>query len=480
MATSNPWAPSDALGAALHLLRMRATFYCRTEVSAPWALGMPSIGDSVSFHLLIEGRCWVELPDGDPLEMGPGDLVLVPHGLGHVVASSAGVRPAARVDHLPQEYVGEHYSVLRYGGGGDASRLVCGVVSFDDPAARSLTQALPRVLHVEAGGAQADSIIGTVRLMAAELVDLRPGGEAVVTRLADILVIQGIRHWLERAGSSATGWIAALRDERVGRALAAVHCDPGVPWTLERLAREASMSRSSFAARFRELAGEPAMTYVTRWRMQVAHARLEAGDATVAQLAGQLGYLSEAAFTRAFARVHGTTPGAVRRRLHARSDERRGDREAAERGDAGDGAYDVGAVPAPFERGTFFPGPATAVGEAIVERHVDRPGHRDGEQTHGDTGAAPHGRGADASGQLQRERRDASEGSAEEHRQEPAVEDGDVDRSHGRDEGPVVDAVEPGHDGTAEGEEQPGDEAGRESRGQQRGALELHRPPPQA
>jgi AraC-like DNA-binding protein len=317
MAVSIPRTPSDALGAALQLLRMHAIFYCRTEVSAPWALAMPSIEDSVSFHLLVEGRCFVELPDGDSVELGPGDLVLVPHGLGHIIASSAGVRPAARVEHLPQDYFGDHYSVLRYGGGGAPSQLVCGIVSFDDPAARSLTQALPRVLHVEADGAPAASILGTVRLLAAELTDPRPGGEAVITRLADILVIQGVRHWLERDGSSAAGWIAALHDDRVGRAIAAVHRDPGVPWTLERLAREASMSRSSFAARFRELAGEPAMSYVTRWRMQVAHARLEAGDATVAQIASELGYLSEGAFTRAFARVHGTTPGVVRRRLSA-------------------------------------------------------------------------------------------------------------------------------------------------------------------
>jgi AraC-like DNA-binding protein len=363
MATSTPWAPVDALGEALHLLRMRATFYCRTEVSAPWALAMPSIEDSVSFHLLAEGRCWIELPDADPVEMGPGDLVLVPHGLGHAVTSAPRVRPAARVDHLPQDYLGDHYSVLRYGGGGEPSRLVCGIVAFDDPAARALTQALPRVLHVEAGGSPSAAILKTVRLMATELSDLRPGGEAVVTRLADILVIQAIRHWLERDGSTAIGWIAALHDERVGRALVAVHRDPGAPWTLDRLAREAAMSRSSFAARFRELAGEPPMTYVTRWRMQVAHARLEAGDVTVAQLAGELGYLSEAAFSRAFTRVHGTTPGSIRRRPtpHLSPDEplsprgvrsapSEGQGEAPEGRHARDGAHDVGTVPAPLER----------------------------------------------------------------------------------------------------------------------------------
>jgi AraC-like DNA-binding protein len=134
----------------------------------------------------------------------------------------------------------------------------------------------------------------------------------VITRLADILVIQAIRAWIETAPAARTGWLGALHDAQIGRALALIHRDPARDWTVASLARELSMSRSAFAARFTEVAGEPAMQYVTRWRMHVALDTLQRDGATVAQLADRLGYRSEAAFARAFKRVIGKPPGAVR------------------------------------------------------------------------------------------------------------------------------------------------------------------------
>ena len=313
-ATAPPWRTTDPLGEALHLLRMRGTFYSRTEASAPWALEMPAIADSVSFHVVTAGSCWLEVPDAQPVELRPGDLALVPHGRGHILASSPGVRPAARVDLLPQHYLGEHYSVLTYGGGGATSRLICGIVGFDEPAARALLKTLPPVLHVDATIGSGPTLVhDTVRLMASELADLRPGGETVTTRLADILVVQAIRTWLEHDPAARTGWLGALHDERIGRAITAIHRDPGDDWSLERLAREAAMSRSTFAARFTELVGQPAMTYLTHWRMSVAHTRLQEGTSTVSSIAASLGYRSDAAFTRAFTRTTGRTPSAVRR-----------------------------------------------------------------------------------------------------------------------------------------------------------------------
>lgn len=314
MAAVEPWTPTDPLGEALHQLRMRATFYCRTEATAPWALEMPEVADSISVHVVVDGTCWLDVPHADQLELRAGDVALVPHGRGHLMRSEPGVGPAGRVDHLPQQYLGEHYSVLTYGGGGAATRLVCGVLVFDDPGARALMRVLPPILTASAAaGLQPTLIHETIRLMANELQDLRPGGEAVTTRLADILVIQAIRTWLDRDPAARRGWLGALRDDRIGLALAAVHRDPGGPWSVQRLAREATMSRSAFASRFHELVGEPAMSYVTRWRMQVAHGRLAAGDATVSEVARAVGYRSEAAFSRAFARVTGQTPGAARR-----------------------------------------------------------------------------------------------------------------------------------------------------------------------
>jgi AraC-like DNA-binding protein len=315
MTTQLPWTPTDPLGEALHLLRMRGAFYCRTEVSAPWALEMPAFADSLSFHVVTAGSCWLEVGTSDAVELRPGDLALVPHGRGHILRSAPGVGPPGRVDQLPQRYLGEHYSALTYGGGGEPSRLICGVVAFDEPAARALIDVLPDVIHVGATATpEPTSVHDTVRLMAAELADLRPGGEAVTTRLADILVVQAIRTWLAQAPEARTGWLGALQDERIGRALTAIHREPGKDWTLERLARQAAMSRSSFAARFTDLVGVPPMTYLTRWRMAVADARLQEGAVTVSGVAASMGYRSEAAFSRAFTRVTGHSPGSVRRR----------------------------------------------------------------------------------------------------------------------------------------------------------------------
>lgn len=309
-----PAEATDRLARVLHTLRMRSTFYCHAELGEPWALEMPAIPDSISFHVLTAGTCWLRLPDTDPLELRTGDLALVPHGLGHDLASTKISAAGPRVDLLPQQYLTEHYSVLRHGGSGRSAQLICGVVSFDDPAARELMRALPPVLF--AGGdtlSAASSIRDTLRLMAEELSHPQPGGEAVATRLADILVVQAIRVWLATDTATGAGWLRALQDERIGHALAAIHSEPGRGWTLERLAQLAGMSRSSFSTRFTELVGEAPIAYLTRWRMNIAHARLRHENTTAARLSTELGYQSEAAFNRAFTRIIGQTPGTVRR-----------------------------------------------------------------------------------------------------------------------------------------------------------------------
>jgi AraC-like DNA-binding protein len=152
----------------------------------------------------------------------------------------------------------------------------------------------------------------TLRLIAAEAQTLRPGGEAVITRLSDILVIQAIRSWIENDPAGQSGWLGALQDPQIGRAISLVHRDPARAWTVASLARELAMSRSAFAARFTQLAGEPVMRYVTRWRMHVALDWLREDGVSVAELASRLGYESEAAFSRAFKRTIGVSPGAVR------------------------------------------------------------------------------------------------------------------------------------------------------------------------
>lgn len=288
-------------------------FYSQTEAGEPWALEMPPFRSCVTFHLVTRGGCWLAVEGEASVYLRSGDIALVPHGRGHWLRSHPDAPPTGRVDELPQQLVNEHFSLLRCGGDGARSTLICGIVSFDQPAVGRLLDLLPAIVHIEGTDEGESRIRDAIRMMTAELRRLRPGGEAVTTRLADILVIEAIRSWLAGDPAARTGWLGALRDPQLGRAIAAVHRSPGHDWTVESLAREAAMSRSAFAARFTELVGEPAMRYVTRSRMELARSRLEQGDTTVAAVAADLGYQSEASFSRAFTRTVGTSPGAIRR-----------------------------------------------------------------------------------------------------------------------------------------------------------------------
>lgn len=161
-----------------------------------------------------------------------------------------------------------------------------------------------------------DWLQSMLSFMAEEARESRPGGETVITRLADILVIQAVRSWIEQDPQMQTGWLGAFHDRRLGRAIALIHRDPAQALTVVGLAREAAMSRSAFAARFSEVVGESPMRYLARWRMHVALSRLrEPQPIRLAELAGTLGYQLEAAFHRAFKRFVGTPPGSVRRSI---------------------------------------------------------------------------------------------------------------------------------------------------------------------
>lgn len=312
MSDARTWATGDPLGEALHHLHMSGTFYCRSEFTAPWGLTLPPLPDCLMFHVVTSGRCWLEVPQEAPRLLQPGDLALLPRGEGHRLVHEPGASAAA-LFALPREPLGDQYELLRHGGGGAAASLVCGAVRFDAPAARRLVALLPRCICIEAHASpQLEWMQTTLRLMADEAARSLPGGATVVTRLADILVIQAIRAWLRQDPSAHTGWLGALQDRHIGRALALMHRDPARPWTLQALAAEVAMSRSAFAAHFKARVGVPAMQYLAQWRMQLAAGWLQAPEARLAEVAGRVGYQSEAAFSRAFKRCNGHSPGAVR------------------------------------------------------------------------------------------------------------------------------------------------------------------------
>ncbi|WP_083276023.1 AraC family transcriptional regulator [Pseudonocardia sp. HH130630-07] len=311
MSAAPPFPVADPLGEALHVLRMDGVFHCRCELSEPWGMTLPATPGCLWFHVVTSGGARLTVA-GEERTLRPGELVVVPHGTGHVLRSATEV-PAPDIRSIPHPTLGGRYGLLHHGGGGPVTRMVCGAVRFAHPAAQDLVDRLPPLIRVEASPL-GDRVQDTLRLLAAEVEDGGPGSDAVVTRLADVLVIQAIRARLASDRGARPGWPGALADARIGPALAAVHREPERDWTVAALAEVAGMSRSAFAARFTELVGEPAMAYLTRWRMRAAVDVLSGGGVTVAEAARRFGYRSEAAFTRAFARVNGESAGRVRRR----------------------------------------------------------------------------------------------------------------------------------------------------------------------
>ena len=304
--------PGDAVTEVLRDLRLVQTFYCHSELNAPWGLRMPA-EDYAVFHFVAEGEAWLERQGGDPVHLVAGDFVLVAPGVPHAIASAAGAE-CLNVQELPHETVGTSAMLLRHGGDGARAVLACGGVRFEDPAAHPLVRLMPDLLHIRASqGGEARRLRQMLEALGSEALDPRPGGTTVMLRLADILVIHAVRSWLE-SGTDDRGWLGALRDPQIGRALAQIHRQPARDWTVAALAESANMSRSVFSDRFTGLVGAPPLLYLTRWRMHLAARWLREERASLGEVAARLGYESEPSFSRAFKRHIGVPPGAVRRK----------------------------------------------------------------------------------------------------------------------------------------------------------------------
>lgn len=299
-------------------MRMTASVSARCVLRGPWGIDLPPLADCMMLHVVTAGSCRIEVPGQQPRVLREGSVSLVPHGAGHRMRSAPEVACVPLFD-LPIQRITERYETLELGeeGSDDETHVVCVVVRCEQLTAERLASQLPALLLVESwrqGDGDAEWMHQTLRFLAHEARSSRPGGETIITRLADILIVQVIRAWLAgEAAGEASGWLAALRDDQIGRSLAAIHGTPERPWTLETLAREASMSRSSFASRFVELVGETPLRYLAHWRLQVARQRLRDGDESVAEVARAVGYGSEPAFGRAYKRAFGISPGRDRK-----------------------------------------------------------------------------------------------------------------------------------------------------------------------
>ena len=326
----------DTLSDLLRAVRFRGALFYYIEGAPPWVAEAPAAGEiipailpsaehMIEFHGVVEGSCWAALVGEPPLRLEAGDLVLFPQGDPHVMSSAPGLR-APRVDkslyfsprppQLPYSLSMREAEITTArldGGGRDRSTIVCGFLGLDATPFNPLLAALPRVLRVPGSTLGADSWVTTfLRVVVAESNQRRPGGEAVLERMSEMLFVEVLRRHIDTLPPEQTGWLAGMRDPVVGRALSLLHDRPGEPWTLDRLGEEAGISRSSLHERFVHFIGQPPMQYLTRWRMQVASGLLRDTSAKLVEVSLAVGYESEAAFSRAFKRAVGVAPGAWR------------------------------------------------------------------------------------------------------------------------------------------------------------------------
>jgi AraC-like DNA-binding protein len=313
----------DALSETLRVVRLVGAIFINAKFTAPWCYDSPSADSAapllepgadrvVIFHLITEGECYVELGNEPPVLLTAGDVVVFPQGHAHRMSSQPGHPPArgARLDQV----LSRRPRQLIYGGGGRATRLVCGYLACDARLAEMLLAGLPSLLRVNVRESNAGVWLeSSVRYALAEARSPRPGGAGVLAKLAEVLFIEVLRLYMNEQSVGRTGWLAGLGDRIVGAVLNALHARPAHAWTLEELASEARTSRSVLAERFQHLVGSSPMQYLTQWRMLLASNLLCRSNAPLARIAEDVGYQTDTAFSRAFRREFGSPPAAWRR-----------------------------------------------------------------------------------------------------------------------------------------------------------------------
>jgi AraC-like DNA-binding protein len=303
----------DVLSELLAELRVESTLYCRFAVAPGYGVAYPASPGVAGFHVVTAGELVLATDDGERRTLSAGDFVVLAHGAEHRVLGSAAAR-AEPVAPVAARAVDGLARVGAASGGMGGGEDVCGAFHFAAAGDHPLLSALPAVLHVrEAGGAPLPWLRTHLDAVACESRSGRPGGAAMIARLSELLFVQAIRWQLAELPAGARGWLGALRDPGLARAVALIHRHPERAWTVAARAREAGLSRSQFAERFAATVGRPPLTYLAEWRMHRGRALLRDGGLRVGEVARRVGYASEAAFSTAFRRTAGVAPGAYRR-----------------------------------------------------------------------------------------------------------------------------------------------------------------------
>jgi AraC-like DNA-binding protein len=305
----------DILADWLRLLGASGVVLARSRFAAPWGIGFEPC-DGVVFHLVLDGVCFLRQGDAAPLKLGSGDLVLLPQGSAHeIVHHPAGV--AEPLDQLlaraPSPQPGDVVATI-----------VCGTYAANRWIAQPMLRALPTVAYFSAERVRANGAITAIlALLAAEVERPAPGSEILIQHLFDALFLYVMRAWIDEDASERPGWLAALRDPALGKALSSIHAEPSAAWTVAALASTAGLSRAAFARRFNQAVGEPPLTYLTRWRMGLAAELLSGGSHPLPEVAKRIGYESEFTFSRAFKRSYGVAPATYRRHAASSGPDRR-------------------------------------------------------------------------------------------------------------------------------------------------------------
>lgn len=327
----------DILSDVLRSVRLRGALYFHVSGARDWAAEAPSSPEIAAavmpgsehvmeFHVVLSGSCWGGVVDGVPVRLTAGDLILFPHGDPHVVSSAPGMRAppnaAGYFERMPQprpfalHLEAHEVSLGSVPEGPGVTTLVCGFLGCDLRPFNPLIASLPRLMHVSTRSSQ-DWVVQCARQAAAETFEPRPGSGAMLERLSEMTFIEAVRRYLGSLPDGSQGWLAGLRDRFVGRAITLMHDAPADPWTVDELGRRIGLSRSALHERFSEMVGQTPMQYLASWRMQVGAELLRDTAATVASVALDVGYQSEASFARAFKRSVGKPPALWRRQSQA-------------------------------------------------------------------------------------------------------------------------------------------------------------------
>lgn len=311
----------DPLSDVLRAVRLNGAFFYYVEAGGPWSVSanpacdlmpriLPDAEHLISYHILLSGTCWGGLEGEDQVRMEPGDVIVFPQGEAHLMSSAEAFRDGSgRKGTSAERY--PNTVLLGPEGFPRDTTFVCGFLGCDSKPFNPLLSSLPRRMHIP--GAAEGWLSQFPKQVVTESRNGRVGSETMLTRMAELMFIEVVRRYVEELPPQQSGWLAGLRDTVVGPALTQLHEKPKHPWTLAELAREIATSRTVLVERFSHLVGVPPMLYLTRWRLQLAAEKLSRGSAKVAAVGAQVGYESEAAFSRAFKRETGQSPAAWRR-----------------------------------------------------------------------------------------------------------------------------------------------------------------------